>query len=365
MEFVCKTSVMKDMIAKAKKGASNNKMIPLTGFIHISLNSNVLKMTTTDSINYLTIIEDKVEGENFDVVVKADLFSSIVSKTSSENIKLKFDGASLTFTGNGTYKIDLPLDENGEPITYPNFRVDFGDNCRKGTIKTSVIKNVILSNKPSLAVTMDAPHLTGYYCTDDCVISADSFSICINKVPTFNETVLVSPTVFELLNMCSCDDIEFSITGDKILFKTPKLELYGTLMPDVDDYPVEPIRNYETFEFPSNCVLPKTALINVIDRLSLFIGDNDINGIYLTFTTDGVKIECDKSKAIETIPYQGSENFKPFTCFAEVDALKKQISARTGEVVHFYYGFDKAIKILDGNVTQIVALLEDTRVKEQ
>ena len=45
--------------------------------------------------------------------------------------------------------------------------------------------------------------------------------------------------------------------------------------------------------------------------------------------------------------------------------MKKQISARTGEVVHLYYGDPSALKIVDNNVIQVVALLEDDRFRTE
>ncbi len=365
MRLRIKTETLKEMLNKAAKGASNNKMIALTGFIEVVLNNNVLSMTTYDSVNFLTVKEDKVEGEDFSVVLAVELFSKLISKTTSEYVTLSSDNNTFSVTGNGTYKIELPLDPNdGKPVKFPSYSMDT-EGAIVGTIKKSVLKTVIVSNKPSLATTLEIPYLTGYLFTSESVISADSFNICINRVPTFGTKILVPSSTVELLNLCTDEDISFAIKGEKVLFNSSKVVLYSSIMSGADDYPEETVNSFAQNSYASNCVLPKTSLLNVLDRLSLFIKSNDVNGVYLTFTNEGLKIESNQSVAVETIPYQSSENFKPFTCFAGVDSMKKQISARTGEVVHLYYGDPSALKIVDNNVIQVVALLEDDRFRTE
>ena len=180
MKFTVKTETLKQMVTKASKASINNKMIPLTGLMNISLQDGKLSITTSDAVNFLTITEPDITGDNFSVVVMTELFSKLVSKTTSDSIVLTFENNILTFTGNGTYKIDLPLNEEGELIVYPTIPTPT-DNVINGIIKLSTIKNVILANKPSLAVTLEAPFLTGYFCNKDTIVSADSFNICINK----------------------------------------------------------------------------------------------------------------------------------------------------------------------------------------
>lgn len=363
MKLRLKTATLQEMMTKVVKGATNNKIIPLTGLLSISLSGGTLSVTTTDAVNFFTIVESPVEGEDFSVVVKVDLFSKLVAKTTSDFITLELEGNSLSVTGNGTYKIDLPLDEEGQPIKFPGYSFN-EDSAEKGTIKLASIKSAILANKPALAVTMEAPHLTGYYCTPNSIVSADSFNICVNSVKTFNKTVLMASIVFDLLAMSDSEDISYAFDESRILFTTPKMRLIAKPMNGVEEYPIEAVQGFAGCEFPSSCVLPKTLLINVLDRLSLFISDFDVNGVYLTFTTDGVRVASTKNTASELIPYQSSENFAPFTCLAGVDSFKKQIQARSGETVTMHYGIPDAIKLVDNNVVQIVALLEDDRTEE-
>lgn len=364
MKLKVKTEVFRSLITKASKASTNNKMIPLTGLMNIELKDGVLNITTSDAVNFFTLKEADIDGDNFSVVVLVDLFSKLVSKTTSEYITLDYVDGKLSFIGNGTYAIDLPLDEEGRPITYPNYDTSFA-NSQSGTIKLATIKSIILANKPALAVSMEVPYLTGYYCTKDKVVSADSFNICINKVETFPEDVLISPIVFDLLSLSESEDISYEFTETAIIFKTAKMTLCTKNMKGKEDYPIDAVTGYIDNEFPSKCTLPKTALINVLDRLSLFISNFDVNGVYLNFTNEGVKISSVNGSGYELIPYQGSENFAPYSCKVVVDATKKQIAARNGESINICYGIDGALKFVDNNVIQIIALMEDDEEDEE
>ena len=362
MKLRIKTTILQEMVNKAIKCSTGNKMIPLTSLMSIVAQDGKISITTSDAVNFFTLSETAEVLEPFSVVVKVELFSKLVAKTTSEFITLELDGSSLSFTGNGTYKIELPLDEEGQLIVFPS--TDFESESQKGSIKLATIKSIILANKPALAVSMEAPHLTGYYCDTNKVISADSFNICINSVKTFPENVLIAPIVFDLLSMSDTEDIAYEYTKDIIVFTTPKMRLYARTMKGIENYPVEAVENFATTVFPSNCSLPKTMFLNVLDRLSLFISDFDTNGVYIDFTKDGAKVFSTRNNATELIPYQGSEDFAPFTCLVQIDSLKKQISARTGEVVNVHYGIDGALKLVDNNITQIIALIDDEDVEE-
>ena len=80
MKFTVSTGVLKSLVAKAMKGASNNKMLPLTNFIEIECKDNILTLTTTDSTNYLYLYEELIgDNEDFSVVVGANIFSKLIS----------------------------------------------------------------------------------------------------------------------------------------------------------------------------------------------------------------------------------------------------------------------------------------------
>lgn len=358
--FSIETGTLKSIVNKASKGASNNKFSAITSLMNVVVEGGKISVTTTDSNNYLTI-SDSVSTCSDDVsfTVNVDMFSKLVAKTSVDVIKITVNEDVISFVGNGTYKIPIQLDVDGSPIKYPKH--DINNPEISGTIKASVIRSIIFHNKPALALTMEAPYLTGYLCLGDCVISADSYNICLSEFDMFDKPVLLPPVVMELLSVSSDEDISYKIYGNNIMFETESMRLFAVMMDGIDDYPAQTIRDICSQVYPSSCTLPKNAIISVIDRLSLFIKDNDINGVYMTFTKNGVTFESINGNGVETIPYQGSNGFSDYTCCIGVDTLRKQIAAHAGESVNIQYGGENAVKIVDDNITQVISLMDDPR----
>ena len=361
MKLKLKTLKLQEMVSKAIKGASNNKMIPITGLMAIVLKKGVLTLITTDATNTLKVMEKDIEGDDFYVVVQANIFSKLVSKITTETITLTLKENSLEVKGNGTYSIELPLDEEGQLIKFPEYKFD--TKVEKSEINLSTVKVLLNANKAALAQTMEIPCLTGYY-FDDKVLTTDTFKVCSTDIKVFPDKVLLPAELMELLALMDEEKITVQVSGNKILFTTNNVTVYGTQLDGIEDYPAEAIQAYLDQEFTSMCKLPKSALLNVLDRLSLFVSIYDKNGVYLTFNNEGVLFSSKKSNGTELIKYQGSENFQPFTCCADIELLESQISAQDGEVVELWYGHEKAIKMTSGKITQIVALLEDDRVMD-
>ena len=360
MKLTINTSTLQSMVAKAMKGASCNKMIPLTGLMAIELKNYSLTLITTDATNYLYVREDKVEGDDFYVVIQAEMFAKLISKMTCEKVTLELKDNILVVKGNGKYSIELPLDEEGELIKYPNplaGKTFVGDTY---TVNLSTIKLILATAKSALANTLEVPCYTGYY-VGNKVVATDTYKICGISIKLWDEPVLVSPEMMNLLDIFTDEKIAVYRNGNNMVFNSENCTVYGTLMDSIDDYQIEAINGLLEQGFESSCKLTKSALLQLLDRLSLFVSPYDKNGIYLTFTRDGLQIESKQANSVELIPYTESDNFRDFTCCVDIEMLHSQVKANTGDAITLHYGEDNAIKITDGNVAQVVALLEDER----
>ena len=61
----------------------------------------------------------------------------------------------------------------------------------------------------------------------------------------------------------------------------------------------------------------------------------------------------------ELIKYADSKNFHDFIGFIDIEMFYSQVKANSADIIEIQYGEDNAIKMIDGNVTQIVALLDE------
>lgn len=363
-----KTTLLQSLVARAIKGASMNKMLPITSLMAIELKDNKLRLTTTDGTNYLYVGEDKVEGDDFYVVVTADIFAKLVAKMTCEYISIDIDhnfnkGAvtgGLTVVGNGTYSLEIPLDEDGEMVKYPDPAKAELNTIDCGEIKLSTVKYILATAKSALAQTNEIECYTGYY-VGDSVIATDTYKICNVDIKLFNKPALVRAETFDLLDTFIDESIEYERANDVIVFKSGNDCIYSPLMDSIDSYQVDAIMSLVETDMPSVCSVSKVAMMQLLDRLSLFVSPYDKNGIYLTFTRTGMQVDSKKANSTEVVEYKSSENFQNFTCCIDIEMLRTQIKSTVNDLLTIRYGDNSAIQIVDGNTTQVIALLDDDR----
>ncbi len=364
MKIKLATAKLKEMVSRAVKGASNNKLIPITSLMEIKLEKNVLSFTTTDATNYIKVREEKIEGDDFYAVVYADLFAKLVSRMTCDFVTIEFrpDVSVLVINGNGDYKIDLPLDENGQLIKYPN-PFDFG-GILEDTINLTTIKVILETLKPALAVTLENPCYTGYY-VGDSIIATDTYKIADMGIKLLKSSALVSSEMMDLLDVMQAEKINVIRKDNKIMFETPDCVVYGTLMEGIEEYAHDAIGELVHTEFDSVCGLSKSELLQVLDRLSLFVGKYDKNAVRFTFNNDGLQISSKAFSGVEIIKYVTSEGFNPFTCLLDIQMITQEVKSIQTDVIEMYYGEDNAVKMVDGNITVVVALLDDESEEEE
>lgn len=357
--FKINTIQLQEMVSKSVKGASNNKLIPITGLISIEVKDGVLTLITTDATNYL-YVTDVVDGDDFYAVVSASTFSALVARMTCDEIQLEIKDAVLQIKGNGTYKIELPLDENGNPIKYinPVEKFDFA-SAEEHIIKLSTINTILSSVKPALATTLEVPCYTGYFVSSG-VVATDTYKIASLAENLFPTPVLISAETMNLLGIVT-DDVTAHISRDQktIVYTTKNCVIYAPVMEGIDDYAIDAILGLTTLEFDGVCKLSKTVFLQLLDRIALFVNVYDKNGVDITFTADGVVVSSKAGSGTELIPYIDSENQKDFTCSVDVQMLTQQVKAIQSDVLELHYGRDNAIKFVDGDITMVLALLEN------
>jgi len=359
MELKLKTEKLKEMVAKAVKGASNNKLIPLTSLMCVQLKNGTLTLITAEARNYLYIRETGVEGDDFYVVIEVETFSKLVARMTCETATLTLQDGSLNIKGNGDYTIALPMDEEGNMVKYPDPLLGLELEGEGKEINQATIRTILDTIKPSLATTLEIPCYTAYY-IGDTVIGTDTYKIASMAVKLFDEPKLVSQEMMNLLSVMTAEKISVDIKDNILVFTSPDVAVYGTEVEGIEDYQAEAINNLVATEFESSCKMPKSALLQVLDRLALFVSTYDKNGINLVFTNEGLQISSKASNGVEMIKYSESKNFKDYTCLVDIIMLTSQIKAYAGDVVELQYGGTKpALKFVDGNITQIISLMAD------
>ena len=168
-----------------------------------------------------------------------------------------------------------------------------------------------------------------------------------------------SSEFLDLVSVMRDEKISVYTLGNDVVFNTPGCAICGKFMDGIDDFAIEPIMNLVTQEFDSHCAVPKNDLLQMLDRLSLFVGNYDKNAVDLTFTNEGLQVSSKASSGIEILPYVNSEYQKNFACAVDIQMLTTEVKAISNDLIDIYYGDDSSIKLVDGNITIVIALMDD------
>lgn len=361
-----KTELLKEIVSKVINGASNNKMLPITSLIGIDYKDSYLILTTTDGSTQF-IIKQKLEvpaeeDYEFYTVVNAEQFSKLVSKTSKEYIELENTDNSLKFKGNGNYELELALNEDGQ-------LVKFADVPTKGLFDASQMINLkdlqdaLITAKASLAKTMELPCLTGYYIGEN-IITTDRQLVCRLDKKLVEEPILISSQMAELLllvDLAENDVFELNKLGNQLIFTTNKYTIVGKELEGKEIYNeniVKAVTNLTSLEYTGEVQVNKQELLDILDRMNLFVSPYDKNAVNLVFTKDGLQVKSMHSNAIEVAEIKSEKEVEYYTCTVDIEMLKNQIQSLNLDSATIQYGSQKSIQLKEGNTTLVIALLE-------
>ena len=365
-KLTIKTAKLQEMVARAVKGAKDDKILPITQMMAIELKDNVLTLITTTVSTTLYIRENKVEGDNFYVVVPVETFSKLISKLTCDTVTISINEAmkAVEIKGNGTYFVPIEFDEDEHMVVYPDPLIEIVFDPEDSVeINKSTVEVILNTLKPALATTLESPCYTGYYVGDD-VIATDRFLINSLAVKLFEEPKLVSSPVMDLLDVMNAEKINVDFKDNIMVFGSPDCTIFSREMEGIEDFAVDAISEFINMDFDSVCKIPKASLLQLLERILLFVSDYDKGSVSFTFTKDGLQVNSKASSAIEVIPYSESNNFKPFMCCVDINMMMKQIKSQPGDVIELWYGNESALKITRDNITQIIALLSDDDIEE-
>lgn len=356
------TQILKEVVSKSIQGAGLNNNIPMTTFMGIVVKEGKLEFITTDATNYFYVVCDAGIKEDFGILVYAEQFAKLISKITSEFTYLDIKDRYLEVKANGTYSLELPVDEDGEIITkYP----DPLENADLGNISTEITQDVIADIigvcKSSLATDdnnrKNFPEITNYYIGEKIFATNRNEVACIND-NIVTSGVLLNPQILELLHTMN-EDVEYYELdeGSAFISKSGEYIIYSKQPTDVDNYPIDVLNKYIDTDFKSVCKVDKNDFIALLERITLFVGKYDDRVVRLYFEKDGIRVSNNDRSSNELLAYIDSKKYKSYDCSINADKLLTQLKAYKSDTVELHYNSDVCIKFVDDNIIQIIALM--------
>lgn len=354
------TTVLQEMVAKAVKGAGNNKLIPMTTMVYLQLKDGTFTIVTTDATNYL-YVNCPMEGEDLYTVVKVEQFAKLVSKLTTEETTLTVKSNYLEVVADGTYKIAIEPDVDGEVVKFNDPLDGVTDLKQIGWLTKNTIDLMLNSLKPALAVTSERPQYKNYF-MGDVILATDTFKINVLNTKAFDTPILVSTELGDLLDVFNTDeDVEVMMRPNNyVKITTPSCTVYGPVDVNTDSFNITAIKGCTNLEYKNHCTLDKATLLQALDRLSLFVGEFDAGAIDLVFSANELQMASKESSGVEIIPYVAVDSSDGVAVdgIISIDRLKAQIKAQSGNTVEMFFEQGKPLKMVDTNIglTSVVAL---------
>ena len=374
------TQLLQEKCKKILDAIGNKKGIAVDT-VELKVDGGTLYLSITDKEYYLSVPVSDINSEeynDFRVVVEADKFLKLVNKTTTSTINLKVSDNILFVKGNGSYKLPLIADKDGniiklQKITITNVTSAF-------PIKNAILQSILKYNAKIFSTSDGVSQYPFLYMDGQGAISIVRCA-CVNSF-TLEQPVslFLTEKLVKLFKLFKSEDVNFTLGFDelpngilqqKVCFSDGDAELYAILTTDsqvVDKFPAATLRNIATTVPPYTVVISKAALVGALDRIALFKTAQDARyaqTIRLTFEYEGVKVEDYSQNNSELVFYsepceaignepEGKENYSAMT---NVDDLTSILNNCEDEFLTVSFG-KGALYITKANIINLIPELK-------
>lgn len=350
MKFSISTKLLKNALAVVNKGVGKKVIIPITEYFNIQVKGGSLAISATDGVNHITQVVRGIEGEDGAAIVKASTLTKLVNKTTKDTMTFDYQKSHLAVTGNGKYMVEVLEDE-----AFPEWTIN--SESQVAEIEASELKNALIVNKSAIAYEMLMPCLRGYY-MGQRVTTTDGIKMCINETVISPEPLLLPQSLAELLLTLPDEKVKIFKDGNKLLFNSPSVSVFGAELAGIEDYPdIMPL-----LEIPHDamCTLPKQELLDTLTRLSLFVNPFDNSGVLLHFTAGKLIMSDIKGNSVEELPFiEHVSGYGASVWLAvNIELFKELIEVIPSERIKIEYGEELPLKIQHEKITQIISIME-------
>jgi hypothetical protein len=361
-KVLLRTEVLKDLVGRISK-VSTSSGTTLDGLVELEVVDNVFHITVIDSLNTLTLGIANVECENFHAVTSTKLFSSLISRITSDKVGITREGNKLIVEGNGNYKLDCIVENDGSEIVFPKTN-DFDFNVPSMHINRNEIKSILSQNKACKGKTRDVNQYYYYYADNEKVCTYNTDAACTNPIAFTTDKIFLCPEFVECLpSVSDLNGANIYLNGDTIVATSD----WGTLTSVIDNsFPIESM-DVDTLTTlfatgsKNNVEINKTQLLTAIDRISLFSVEFGGNNLSIRFNKDGITLKSAKNGSEEFVSFVNSiESEDDFVREMDGNILKTIISSCSSETISLGFDTDKGyINVASDNIKQMICFYED------
>lgn len=368
-KFIIRSEDLKEVCSKILTAVDSTELSLVTETLELIAKDEVLTVGVTNREYYAEVKFKLEDVQDFHATVNATLFLKLVSQITTDTIGLSVKDNTLIVEGNGTYK--LPLIFEGESLlTLPKIIIE--NPTASFTISADTLNSILQYNSKELTKgTISKPVQKLYYMDEIGAITFTS-GACVNSFTLPQPVkVLFNNRLVKLFKLFKEGNVEFTLGYDgisediiqtKVKLSNEDVAITAILSCDdtlLNSVPVKAIRGRANNEYPYSINIDKTALLQTINRLTLFsTTESSFSKPYGTFEfgKDRVTIYDSKGENREEIYYvNDTSNVEDtYKAIFNLSDLKITLETCTEPYLCMSFGDSSALVISRGNVKNVI-----------
>ena len=365
--MIIKTKLLQDSCKKildaVDSGNIINKVVSET--IEIDARERALHLNVTNKEYYVSVRIELDSDAELHAVVDAKLFLNLISKLSTNDVEMTATDTALVIKGNGNYKIPLIYDEEGRLVVLPKIEIENVTNSFG--ISAGVLQGILKYNaKELLKGVCNRPSQRLFYVDEEGALTFTS-GACENSFSLESPvTLFLTEKIVKLFRLFR-GDVRFSIGQDeingrvmtKVSFEDDYVSLTSLLCIDpsvTNTFPVAAIRKLAGAGYDYSANIDKSAVLDAINRLTLFSSNLRIPTVYLEFGQEGVTVYDERKDNNETIPYSGTVlgMEEPYLAQFVANDLRLTLESCEESHINVSFGNHRNVVVSRGNVKNVL-----------
>lgn len=370
--MILRTDSLKDVCSKILSAVDGSELSMVTDTLELVSFTDGLHLRVTNK-EYFVDVKLPVEGiGQFRAAVNANLFLKLISQITTETIELTIDSNILIVKGNGTYKLPIAF-EGDKMLELPAINID--NVTLETTIASEHLLSILQHNSKELLKGNIAKPVQKFYYVDEKGCITFTTGACVNSFTVDKPfSILLNSKVVKLFKLFKTGEATFKLGYDplsddtiqtKVSFSNGEISLTAILSCDdtlLKQVPVTAIRGRADNQYPHTVTVSKDALIQTLNRLSLFnagFGTKEVVKAYsmFEFKGDAVTIWDVRKENNETVTYNNvtsSLSMNPYTVTLDVNDLKLTLESCSEQYVTLNFGDTKAVIVVRGNIKTVI-----------
>jgi len=249
------------------------------GSLQLKAIGKTLALSVTNGEQFVNIKLDLDEEVNFHAMVDATLFLKLIAQTTTDTVELTLENTCLVLQANGTYKLPLICDKDGNVLEMPVIQIE---NITSEFDTTGETLNSILSYNSGELTNGAFYEIQQYYYLDCMGCITFSSGACINNF-TFDTTakMLLNNRTVKLFKLFKNEPVHVSyghgmtindIIQTKVKFETDHVTIITAIPVEeklLSTVPATILRERANFVYKYSATLDKNDLLQSLKRLLL------------------------------------------------------------------------------------------------